>query len=127
MKITIDFITFVANEILVDFSTDVGFATAVWHAAPPKVGNQYDVELEVDDEFFWGGNACPALNNIQSIKMKDGIVAMTGTLISNDADGCAVVDLDGSKIIIDLSGCTEVDSVFLDLMVKCLSLYPTGV
>jgi hypothetical protein len=127
MKITIDLVTLVAKEVLVGFSTSVGFATAVWRAAPPKVGDQYDVELEVNDEFVWGENACSSLNNAHSIEVADGIVTMTGTLISNDMEGGAVVDVGGSIILIDLIGRTENDSVLVDLKVKNINVFPTGI
>lgn len=127
MKITMDLVTLVAKEVLVGFSTNVGSATAVWRAAPPKVGEQYDVELEVDDEFVWGENACFSLNNAHSIGVMDGVVTMTGTLISNDMEGGAVVDVGGSIIFIELIGCAETDSVFVDLKVKNVNVFPTGV
>ncbi|MBK5397407.1 hypothetical protein JFU47_11935 [Pseudomonas sp. TH39(2020)] len=127
MKITIDLVTLVAKEVLVGFSTSVGFATTVWRAAPPKVGDQYDVELEVNDEFVWGENACSSLNNAHSIEVADGIVTMTGTLISNDMEGGAVVDVGGSIILIDLIGRTENDSVLVDLKVKNINVFPTGI
>jgi hypothetical protein len=127
MKITIDLVTLAAKEVLVGFSTSVGFATAVWRAVPPKVGDQYDVELEVDDEFVWGENACSSLKNAHSIEVADGIVTMTGTLMSNDLEGGAVVDVGGSIILIDLIGCTEIDSVLVDLKVKNINVFPTGI
>lgn len=127
MKITIVLVTLVAKEVLVGFSTSVGFATAVWRAAPPKAGDQYDVELEVDDAFVWGENACSSLNNAHSIEMADGIITMTGTLILNDMEGGAAVDVGGSIILTDLIGCTENDSALVDLKVKNINLFPTGI
>ncbi|MGF6223302.1 hypothetical protein [Pseudomonas frederiksbergensis] len=127
MKITIDLVILVAKEVLVGFSTSVGAAIAVWRAAPPEVGEQYDVELEIDDEFVWGENACSSLNNAHSIGVMDGIVTMTGTLISNDMEGGAVVDVGGSIIFIELIGCAEADSVFVDLKVKNINVFPTGI
>ena len=127
MKITIDLVILVAKEVLVGFSTSVGAAIAVWRAAPPKVGEQYDVELEIDDEFVWGENACSSLNNAHSIGVMGGIVTMTGTLISNDMEGGAVVDVGGSIIFIELIGCAEADSVFVDLKVKNINVFPTGI
>jgi hypothetical protein len=120
-------VTLVAKEVLVGFSTSVGFATAVWRAAPPKVGDQYDVELEVNDEFVWGENGCSSLNNSHSIEVADGIVTMTGTLISNDMEGGAAVDVGGSIILIDLIGCTENDSALVNLKVKNINVFPTGI
>lgn len=78
MKITIGLVNLDAKEVLVGFSTSVEFATKVWRAAPPKVGDQYDVELDIDDEFVWGENACSSLNNAQLIEVADGIVTMRG-------------------------------------------------
>ena len=127
MKTTIDLVTLVAQEVLVGFSTNVGAATAAWRAAPPKVGEQYDVELEVDDEFVWGENACSSLNNAHSIGVMDGIVTMTGALISNDMEGDAVVDVGGSIVFIELTGCAETDSVLVDLKVKNINVFPTGI
>ncbi|WP_367372345.1 hypothetical protein [Pseudomonas lini] len=127
MKITIDLVTLAAREVLVGFSTNVGAATAVWRATPPKVGEQYDVELEVDDEFVWGENACSSLNNTHSIGVMDGTVTMTGTLISNDMEGGAVVDVGGSIIFIELIGCAEADSLLVDLNVKNINVFPAGI
>ena len=127
MKITIGLVTLVAKEVLVGFSTNVGSATAVWRAAPPKIGEQYDVELEIDDEFVWGENACSSLNNAHSIEVMDGAVTMTGTLISNDMEGGAVVDVGGSIIFIELIGCAETDSVLVDLKVESVDVFPTGI
>jgi hypothetical protein len=127
MKITINLVTFIDKEVFVEFSTSVGFATAAWRAAPPKVGEQYDVELEIEDECVWGGNAYSSLNSAHSIEVADGIVTMTGTLISNDMEGGAVVDVGGTIILIELIGCAEVDSVFVDLKVKNINVFPTGI
>jgi hypothetical protein len=127
MKITINLVALIAKEVLVVFSTNVGAATAVWRATPPKVGEQYDVELEVDDEFVWGENACSSLSNAHSIEVMDGTVTMTGTLISNDMEGGAVVDVGGSIIFIELIGCAKADSVLVDLKVKNINVFPTGI
>ena len=119
--------TLVAKEVFVEFSTSVGSATAVWRAAPPKVGDQNDVELELEDEFVWGDNVYSSLNSVHSIEVADDIVTMRGTLISNDMEGGAVVDVGGAIILIELIGCAEVDSVFVDLKVKNMNVYPTGI
>ncbi|MHC8363712.1 hypothetical protein ACYZUA_26210 [Pseudomonas sp. LS2P72] len=127
MKMTIDLVTLVVQEVLVGFSTNVGAATAVWRAAPPKAGEQYDVELEVDDEFVWGKNACSSPNNAHSIGVMDGIVTMTGALISNDMEGGAIVDVGGSIVFIELTGCVKTDSVLVDLKIKNINVFPTGI
>ena len=127
MKITIDLVNLIDKEVFVEFSTNVGFAVAVWRAAPPKVGDQYDVELEVEDEFVWGDNAYYSLNSAHTIEMADGIVTVTGTLISNDMEGGAVVDVGGAIILIELIGCGEIDSVLVDLKVKDVNVFPTGI
>ena len=127
MKITIDLVTLVTKEVLVGFSTNVGAATAVWRATPPKGGEQYDVELEVDDEFVWGENACSSLNNAHSVGVMDGIVTMTGTLISNDMEGGAVIDVGGSIIFIELIGYAEADSALVDLKVNDMNVFPTDI
>jgi hypothetical protein len=127
MKITIGLVTLVAKEVFVEFSTSVGFAAAIWRAAPPKVGDQYDVELEVEDEFVWGDNASFSLSSAHSIEVVDDVVTMTGALISNDLEGGAVVDVGGSIILIELTGGTVIDSVFVDLKVKSMSIFPTGI
>jgi hypothetical protein len=47
--------------------------------------------------------------------------------MSNDLEGGAVVDVGGSIILIDLIGCTEIDSVLVDLKVKNINVFPTGI
>jgi hypothetical protein len=46
MKVIIDEVTLVGNEIVVNFSTGFGSGGSIWNGGAPKVREFHDVELE---------------------------------------------------------------------------------
>lgn len=126
MKVTIDKVTWLEGEIFVDFSTDFGFAVAVWSGDLPTLGAFHDVELEVMERIVWGMSAHCALSNVYSIQIENGSIKLTGRIISIE-DGTASVDVAGSLILIEVVGFPEDIPVFVDLKIKKIALFPTGV
>jgi hypothetical protein len=126
MKVTIDRVIRLEGEIFVDFSTDFGAAVAVWSGDLPTVGEIHDVELDVMERIVWGGSAHCALSNVYSIQIENGSIKLTGRIISIE-DGTAAVDVAGSLILIEIVGFSGNTPVFVDLEIKKIALFSTGV
>ena len=123
MKVNIESVTQVAAEIFVSFSTELGFATAKWTEPLPKIGELYDVELEI----YLGIIAKPASINICSIRLVDSFIRLSGSVISIDAEGVAGIEANGSIIPVEIIGFAGSLPVFVDLKVERVILFPTGI
>lgn len=125
MKIKIDEVKNVSGNISVAFSTDFGGAVATWSADIPKVGEEYDVELEIDEKFVWGDNIDVSGDRF-SLSIKDRVIFLTSSLVSMAEDGVAIIDINGTKALIELEGCLMRPPFFISLSFEKLTLYPTN-
>ncbi|MBV6821384.1 hypothetical protein [Pseudomonas sp. PD9R] len=127
MLITINNIVTTDPEIKVAFSTDCGAAIAVWNANPPKTGENYNIEFDINEEFYWGKNACLSLENIASLAVSGDRISLTGTLITIDKNGAAVIEICGSIVLIELYNYTEELPAIINLTFEKLTLFPTNI
>jgi hypothetical protein len=125
MKVKIDEVNNVSGNISVAFSTDFGNAIAAWSADIPKVGEEYDVELEIDEEFVWGDNIDIAGDHY-SLSIKERVIFLSASLVSMAEDGVAIIDINGTKTMIELEGCLVQPPIFISLSFEKLTLYPTN-
>lgn len=127
MNVTIEKVTFIENECCVSFSSELGSARALWGCAAPDIGESYDVEVEIMDEVVWGVNAHRALSEAYSISYADSCINLTGRLMSIEADGVAVFDLNGSVVLVEVLGCPEPLPLFISIKLNRVSLFSTGI
>lgn len=127
MIVKINDIVMAGGKISVSFSTRCGAANAIWNGCAPNVGVEYDVELEVGDEFLWGKNASLSLENTSSLKAIEGSFNLTAKLVSVDSNGNAVVDVSGSILLLELAGYRGSVPVFVDFKFDELTVFPTGI
>ncbi|WP_420231639.1 hypothetical protein ACN079_20765 [Pseudomonas sp. ABY48] len=125
MKIKIDEVKNVSGNISVAFSTDFGSAVAAWSASVPKVGEEHGVELEIDEEFVWGDNVDVSGDRF-SLSIKDRGISLSASLVSMAEDGVAIIDINGTKIMIELEGCLMRPPFFISLSFEKLTFYPTN-
>ncbi|WP_144090991.1 hypothetical protein [Pseudomonas kilonensis] len=125
MKIKIDEVGSVSGNISVAFSTDFGSAVATWSANTPKVGEEHDVELEIDEEFVWGDNV-DVSGDHYSLSIKDRVIFLSTSLVSIAENGVAIIDINGTKTMIELAGCLVRPPIFISLSFERLTLYPTN-
>lgn len=126
MKIRVDEVKSINGETSIVFSTNVGTAVAVWQGEPPRIGEEHDVELGIDTEFQWGGNANVSESDY-SLKVQGETIVLDACLLSIDEDGVAVIDLDGAKALIELTGPVPRPPFSIQLSFEGLNLYPTYV
>lgn len=126
MRIRVDEVNSTSGKIFIVCSTRFGAAVAVWQADIPRVGEEYDVELEIDGKFLWGSNASVS-ENYFSLSEQEDITVLSARLLSIDKDGVAVIEFDGAKAMIELAGPVPRPPFFIKLNVESLSVYPTYV
>jgi hypothetical protein len=110
----------------VNFSTPIGDGIAAWVGRSPKVGQQCDVELDLDDVFYWGENIKPSIQGIGRIYSENNKIHLTAELASLDDDNCAVIRFNGSTALIELNGMPDHKPTFVDLEITKIFLYPTN-
>ncbi|MGE7955810.1 hypothetical protein ACQKQA_04270 [Pseudomonas sp. NPDC089530] len=110
----------------VEFSTFVGNGLAHWRARPTAKGQTHDVEVEIDDDFFWGKNIKSSAKASSSIENCQGTIHVTAKLISSEDDGLAVVELDNSIVMLSTNKKVDPPPEYVDFTATHISLYPTN-
>ncbi|WP_434698964.1 hypothetical protein [Pseudomonas sp. D1-1] len=123
MKVKINSVRKTVSHLHVTFSTAIGTGAATWKDGIPAAGEKWEVELEIKDEFVYGENAKDA-NESYSLSMKKDVINLNAQLISITEDGTAIIDINGTKVMIDLIGCPSNPPRFIYLSFKGLNLYP---
>ncbi|WP_440972867.1 hypothetical protein [Pseudomonas koreensis] len=128
MKITIsNIIKSTANEILVEYSTPYGKGFSEFIGSPPKENQIYDVEINIDDNFIWGENLTPSKKNTPSISFDICHTYITTELIVIEEDGCGVLKMGESIILISLEQTKQRLPIFVDIIAKKTFLHPTSI
>jgi hypothetical protein len=88
------------RDLQVSFQSLFGKGLATWVGGPPQIGQEYDIEMTLDETFCWGENIKPSANNIDLFYTAKGKTHLTAELISTDDDKCAAIRLYGLIILI---------------------------
>lgn len=106
------------------FITDCGGAIGKWEAESPKL-KIYNVEINIEDELFWGDNIL--LNDISeeqiSVTEMDKVI-LKGKLESVDDDNCAVLRIKNSIILFDAVGAPFPVGSMIKIFANNITLYP---
>ena len=114
------------NGAYVEFASPHGKGSSYFCGAIPEEHQVYDVEVDINDEFYWNINLKPSLENEPSIRADSGNFHVTAELIVSE-DGCSTLKL-GSSVVLISSEKTPVDlPIFVDLIAKETSLHPTNI
>ncbi len=88
------------NTILVN--TSFGDFRFLWNGKIPDVGDERNVEIELQDVFLLDKNIFITSINEFNIEIDDGEIWLTGLIESKDSDGYTVVRFSNSIICIEL-------------------------
>ncbi|EJN20861.1 hypothetical protein PMI36_03925 [Pseudomonas sp. GM79] len=128
MKVTIlRIIDSTALGTYVEFSTPYGVGSSLFAAPEIKEGLTYDVEINIDDDFFWNENIAPSIKHAPSIYFHSGKLHITAELISSEDDGCGALRIGDSIALISLNQAHYPLPMFVDISAKETSLHPTHI
>jgi len=130
MKITISRIVKIHTEkTLVEFSTLYGEGLSSLFTLEARGNRPYDVEINIDDEFYWGKNIFTSMSNTPSIRHEAEIIYITAELISITEDGCGSLRLGKSIIFISLKNDNKdlIFPSFVEISAIQITLYPTNI
>lgn len=109
----------------VKFKTSIGLGVGVWEGQLPIEGTSIDVEIDVDEVLNWG-EGINTTNLNESIITTDGNLSnFVATIISYDGDGCFIVKLNKSIVLLDVENVPSNVQGWVEVQIKNLKLYPT--
>lgn len=123
MKVKINSVRKSGSQVHVTFSTTIGTGAAIWKDGTPEAGEEWEVELEINDKFAHGKNAKNA-NESYSLSMEKEVIHLNARLISIAEGEIAIIDINGTKVMIDLVGRPLSPPSLIHLSFKSLNLYP---
>ena len=128
MKVTIlRIIDPTALGTYVEFSTPYGVCSSLFADPEIKEGLTYDVEINIDDDFFWNENISPSIKHAPSIDFHSGKLHITAELISSEDDGCGALRIGNSIVLISLNQAHYPLPMFVDISAREISLHPTHI
>jgi len=106
MKIRVTEVLFVENTIRVNFCSSVGAGTATWVGTAPTIGDEQDVEFDLDEVFSWGENIVPSTLKAPCITVINGVTQITAELVEDSSEESAALKLGDSIILMELDEAT---------------------
>ncbi|MFE2423421.1 hypothetical protein [Streptomyces hokutonensis] len=117
---------FPGSAWLADVRTSFGHTAVRWCGDRAAECGECHVEWTIDEDIVWGQNAKPAVG-IPGLRTGGHCVVLRGRL-SLTEDGAAVMDLDGTNILLDLADPLpeDVGDTWVELFIERekVSLYP---
>jgi len=127
MKIQVTDIFFDKGTLQATFNSPFGKGTALWGAAPLKIGETLDVELELYEIFSWGQNIMPSSGKTPEIISVNGANKIIGELIQDTDQSCAILKLGDSIILIELDKPITREFRFVEVRASDILLLPTDI
>lgn len=100
---------------------------ALWSDPAPEIGEDLDVEFELDEVFSWQKNIMPSIEKTPQITFTNDTHSIIGKLIQDGDDSCAALKLGDSIILIELDEPIRQELDLVELRVNTIHLYPTNV
>ncbi|UQS14285.1 hypothetical protein [Pseudomonas sp. HS6] len=129
MKVTISRIVKIHTEnTFVEFSTPYGKGLSSLFTLEARENCSYDIEINIDDDFYWGKNIFTSMSNAPSIRHEAEETYITAELTSITEDGCGSLKLGNSIILILIKN--ENKDLILPSLIEIsaiqITLYPTN-
>lgn len=126
MKIRITEVLHEMDTILVGFHSFAGSSTALWVGTAPTIGDEMDVEFDLDEVFSWGTNITTSTGKSPNISYLNGVTQITAELIQITNEECAALQFGDSVLLVEFDGPTTQRSGCVDLRASRVLLYPTN-
>ncbi|MFJ7142276.1 hypothetical protein [Pseudomonas protegens] len=113
-----------AQDLGVGFSSAFGEGRGQWLGPRPQVGQDYEVELSLEDEFSWNDNLEPCAHGPFRLHWDQGALQVVGRLVQVDEEGVAALAIGQSIILLSLLGGPERTPQWVSLRARQISLQP---
>ncbi|MBP2875113.1 MULTISPECIES: hypothetical protein [Pseudomonas] len=127
MKIRITEILSTTDTLLVRFQSSIGSGAALWAGITPKIGDEHDVEFDLDEIFSWGRSITPSSDTTPQIIEIKGITQITAELTQVADEECAALQLGDSIVLVELDRPITQKSGYVDVRATRIVLYPTNI
>jgi hypothetical protein len=127
MNITIKNIMKNSDKIFVEYSTPYGNGVSEFIGSTPEENQSYDVEFNIDDDLSWGENLTPSKKNAASIHFDLGKTYITAELIAIEDDDCGALKIGNSISLVSIKKNHHDLPLFVDIVSKKNSIYPTNI
>lgn len=127
MKIRVREVLSIANAIRVHFHSSAGSGTALWMGIPPAIGEEHDVEFDLNEVFSWGKKLIPSSREAPHITVINGVTRITAQIVQNADEEWAALQLGDSIILIELDEPSTQESRFVEVKATKIHLYPTNI
>jgi hypothetical protein len=124
MRVKIEKVSVDDTRTTVSFSTTLGSAVAEWLGQPPRLHEEYDVELEIPGRLTWGDSIHQVHAGREAIESGMGTVGLVGRIVSVDEDGCLALQIGDSIVLVDATGVPSDVQGFLQVVIPLLRLHP---
>ncbi|MCU0122214.1 hypothetical protein N8H74_28505 [Pseudomonas sp. B2M1-30] len=118
-----------SNRAHVEFSTPYGNGFSNFIGSQPKENQSYDIEIDINDDFYWNKNIFVSDKKTPSIEFKGDALYITAELINIAEDGCAALKLGNSLLLISISDEHRDKKLpfFVDITAKDTAIYTTNI
>lgn len=110
---------------IVEFITSIGLGKGFWRSGPLERLGHYDVELDFEDEIFWGLTIYEVKSKETYIKIDGDYTIIQGQLESIDKDNTFVIRLGKAIVFCEAKGTPPLPGTFVRVKLQKVSLYDT--
>lgn len=115
------------DEHKVEFTSALGCGAATWVGMPPRQGNTYDVEIDIDDIFQWGKNINISMQEKPKIDVLGNNLLFFGKIMAYEDDGLLTVKVGRDIIFLEVSDApNEGENVAFFTSINNISLHPVN-
>ena len=116
------------QDLIVCFMTAFGSGSGIWIGTPPKIANQYEVELDIEDVLIWNDTIKETKDKNVVISYDDQGMMLQGKVERLDSDGIVYVRLHSSLIMIETDARKpSLPETFVSIRPERILLYPHDV
>jgi hypothetical protein len=127
MKIHVTKVDASQEDVIVNFTSELGEAEAFWGTKPiPKENTDHEVELDITDELVWGQDIKPSQEKKCSIRLQGDDIFITGILEKVYREGLADFRLNKNVIQLELEGRNIPTGLYCTIKATSLEFYESN-
>ncbi|MGE1125721.1 hypothetical protein [Bacillus wiedmannii] len=115
----------ISEKVLVQVASNQFIAK--WDGDKPKKNGNYNVEIDIDDEFIWNTNIAFSDENANAIIQNDEGIKVIAKLDYNSEDNLASLNIYDSVVLIGLEGIEQdISNEWVEIQCTSIKLFNTN-